>query len=139
MNGQAGPVQPTGPYILYTNVATWPVCVSIYYFPSPVSQETIDFATQVWTIAVVFLIPPKISVLIISFTYVRVSAFTPPLSSGIFHFCPSLASVWLQKGMAVLHLREFTQEKVIIHDYLLLISKDQAHKLFLDMFDFLHQ
>ncbi len=52
----------------------------------------------------------------------------------IFHFRSSLASLWLQKGMASLHLWLATEEKVMV--YLLLISTDQAHKSRLEMFDF---
>ena len=63
-------------------------------------------------------------------------ASLPHLRPAIFSpFCPSLASLWLHKGMAsnsspVIHWRKG-------HGYLLLISKDQAHKSRLEMLDFL--
>ncbi len=56
-----------------------------------------------------------------------------------FHLCLSLASIWLQKGMAANY--GLTSSPVSPwrrgHGYLLLISTDQAHKSRLEMFDFL--
>ncbi len=154
--GRAQPTQRTlqWAYILYTNVATWPICVSIYYHPIPVSQKTIDFATQVWAIAVVFLIPQEI---LSSYHFFHLnSSYCRSPTFITLYFRSSLSSLWLQKGMASppgarSAQRRRSQPAFIMfmimklvsvygltsspvrhwrkgHGYLLLISTDQAHK-----------